>query len=200
MRPGFERSSQEVTVANQPLTLTVALEPLEVPGAEPSAGARQGSATDPQALLDRIKTLEQRIADLESGTVLSEPETRVKRIEVYVDKNGNEYDEPVAGRQEGGDLPARARLSPADDSARRSSRRSPTQNDQADRRSASSAASVTQFAQPDQGRPAGRRTATPTSSPRPTCSSRPASRSTRASSPTSSALSGAPPDARDSRR
>jgi hypothetical protein len=48
-------------------------------------------------LLARIKTLEQRIADLESGTVLSEPETRVKRIEVYKDKNGVEYDEPKEG-------------------------------------------------------------------------------------------------------
>src|SRR4029077_9700084 len=38
-----------------------------------------------------------RIADLESGTVLSEPETRVKRIEVYKDKNGVEYDEPKEG-------------------------------------------------------------------------------------------------------
>ena len=62
------------------------------------------------ALLDRIKTLEQRIADLESGTVLSEPETRVKRIEVYVDKNGNEHDEPVPGAEEAGHLPARTRL------------------------------------------------------------------------------------------
>jgi hypothetical protein len=96
---GYERSSQEVTVANQPQTLAVALVPLEVPGAAPSPAGTTGSASDPQALLDRIKTLEQRIADLEAGTVLSEPETRVKRIEVYVDKDGNEHDEPVPGAQ-----------------------------------------------------------------------------------------------------
>src|SRR6185295_1103916 len=96
---GFERSSQEVTVANQPQTLNVALDPLEVPGAAPSPAASTGSASDPQALLDRSKTLEQRIADLESGTVLSEPETRVKRVEVYVDKEGNEHDEPVPGAE-----------------------------------------------------------------------------------------------------
>jgi hypothetical protein len=93
---GFERSSQEITMAAQPLTVEVMLEPLELPGAEPVAGAA-GTASDTQQLLARIKSLEQRIADLESGTVLSEPETRVKRIEVYTDKNGNQYDEPAAG-------------------------------------------------------------------------------------------------------
>jgi len=93
---GFERSSQEVNVAAQPVSLEVTLEPLELPGAEPVAGAA-GTASDTQKLLARIKALEQRLADLESGTVLSEPETRVKRIEVYTDKNGNQYDEPATG-------------------------------------------------------------------------------------------------------
>jgi Carboxypeptidase regulatory-like domain len=98
--PGYERSSQEVTVANQPQTLALRLQPLEVPGAEtsPAAGAAGGqSAAEVQALIDRIKALEQRITDLESTTVLSEPETRPKRIEVYVDKNGNESEEPTPG-------------------------------------------------------------------------------------------------------
>jgi len=54
-------------------------------------------STDPQALLDRIKALEQRIKDLESSAVLSEPETRVKKVEVYVDKDGNLSDTPVEG-------------------------------------------------------------------------------------------------------
>ena len=48
------------------------------------------------ALLDRIEQLEKRLGDIESSAVLSEPETRVKRIEVYVDKNGVETDEPRA--------------------------------------------------------------------------------------------------------
>ena len=88
---GFGRSSQEVTVpVLAPIPIT--LETLEVPGGEATAA---GGATDTQALLDRIKALEQRIADLEANTILSEPETRVKRIEVYVDKNGNEHDEQV---------------------------------------------------------------------------------------------------------
>ena len=95
--PGFERSSQEVTVnAAQNLTLTLAR--LELPGAEPvSAVAAPGAVVDQQVLVDRIKTLEQRILDLESSTVLSDPVTRVKRIEVWVDKNGNEYDRAVPG-------------------------------------------------------------------------------------------------------
>jgi len=50
-----------------------------------------------QALLDRLDTLEQRLGDLETSAVLSEPETRVKRVEVWVDKNGNEYDQPTEG-------------------------------------------------------------------------------------------------------
>ncbi len=49
------------------------------------------------ALLDRIEELEKRLNDLESSAVLSEPETRVKRVEVYVDKNGVEYDTPQPG-------------------------------------------------------------------------------------------------------
>ena len=54
--------------------------------------------TDVQALLERIRALEQRLTEFESTTVLSEPETRVKRIEVYVDKNGVMYlTDPNAG-------------------------------------------------------------------------------------------------------
>jgi hypothetical protein len=53
--------------------------------------------TERLALLDRIEQLEKRLADLESSAVLSEPETRVKRVEVYVDKNGNEFENPTEG-------------------------------------------------------------------------------------------------------
>src|SRR5436190_3686514 len=82
---GFERSSQEVNVSNQPQTVAVTLQPLEIPGAEPAPRAGGATAAEVQALIGRIKTLEQRIADLESTAVLSEPEARPKRIEVYVD-------------------------------------------------------------------------------------------------------------------
>lgn len=94
--PGFERSSQAITVPGPNLSFALNLEPLVLPGAE-AAAPRVGEASDTQALLDRIKTLEQRLSELEAGTVLSEPETRVKRIEVYVDPSGNQHDEPVPG-------------------------------------------------------------------------------------------------------
>jgi len=52
---------------------------------------------DREELLRRIDELEQRVNDLESTAVMSEPETRVRRIEVWVDENGVEYDEPRPG-------------------------------------------------------------------------------------------------------
>jgi len=57
----------------------------------------QQSTTDPKALQERIDLLEKRLSELESSTVLSEPETRVKKKEVWVDENGLEHDEPVPG-------------------------------------------------------------------------------------------------------
>jgi hypothetical protein len=93
---GFERTSQTITVGNQAQNVTMTLTPLILPGAEESAAAAAGLA-DTQLLLDRIKQLEARITDLEAGAVLSEPETRVKRIEVYIDPNNNVHDEPVPG-------------------------------------------------------------------------------------------------------
>jgi hypothetical protein len=48
----------------------------------------------------RIQELEQRVNELESIAVLSEPETRVRRITVWVDENGVEHDEAVPGARE----------------------------------------------------------------------------------------------------
>ena len=62
-----------------------------------AATAAQAAEGERQELLEKIATLEQRISDLESNTVLSEPETRVRRVEVYVDPTGGEHDEPVPG-------------------------------------------------------------------------------------------------------
>ncbi len=65
---------------------------------EVNARLEAGDAdSDRAALLDRIELLEKRLADLESSAVLSEPETRVRRVEVFVDQNGNEFDQPTPG-------------------------------------------------------------------------------------------------------
>jgi carboxypeptidase family protein len=83
----FRREGVDVTV-DRTAEVNIALNPL---------GGSQVGDTERQALLERIATLEQRISDLESTTVLSEPETRVRRLEVFVDSNGDVHDEPVAG-------------------------------------------------------------------------------------------------------
>ena len=62
-----------------------------------AASAAAAAEFERQQLLERIATLEQRITDLESTTVLSEPETRVRRVEVFVDPSGDETDEPAPG-------------------------------------------------------------------------------------------------------
>jgi hypothetical protein len=68
--------------------------------APPRLEAQQESeAGDREELLDRIEQLESRLDELESTAVLSEPETRVRRIVVYVDENGVQYDEPVPGAE-----------------------------------------------------------------------------------------------------
>ena len=62
-----------------------------------AASAAQAAEGERLELLQKIATLEQRITDLESSAVLSEPETRVRRVEVFVDASGQEHDEPVPG-------------------------------------------------------------------------------------------------------
>jgi hypothetical protein len=62
-----------------------------------AASAAEAAEFERQQLLQRIATLEQRITDLESSTVLSDPETRVRRVEVFVDESGNETSGPAAG-------------------------------------------------------------------------------------------------------
>ena len=75
-------------VAGQTLELNIAMT---------AATASEAAEADRQALLERIATLEQRIGDLESSAVLSEPETRVRRVEVFVDESGAIQDEPIPG-------------------------------------------------------------------------------------------------------
>lgn len=52
-----------------------------------------------EALLKRINELEKRLVELEASTVLSDPETRVKRVEVFVDDNGIEHKTHIPGSQ-----------------------------------------------------------------------------------------------------
>jgi hypothetical protein len=61
------------------------------------AQSQPAVSADTQAIIDRLSALEERLGDLESKTVLSEPKTVVKQVQVYVDANGNEYDHPVDG-------------------------------------------------------------------------------------------------------
>ncbi|HEX4999752.1 MAG TPA: carbohydrate porin [Terriglobia bacterium] len=95
-QPAAQRNPQA------PAANTQAMPNMPMP-AGPTAGDPQNplgappDSTDPAALLDRIKRLEDRTTNLESSAVLSEPETRVKKVEVYVDKNGVQHDQPVDG-------------------------------------------------------------------------------------------------------
>ena len=82
IQPGVE------VVVDQTLALDIAMT---------AATAAEAADADRQALLERVATLEQRISDLESSTVLSDPETRVRRVEVFVDENGAIQDEPIPG-------------------------------------------------------------------------------------------------------
>ena len=74
--PGYGRYSQQITLpTNQ--TFNVKLDAFELPGAEEASPAASVNA-NAQVLQDRINALEQRVRDLESTTVLSDPETRTK--------------------------------------------------------------------------------------------------------------------------
>src|SRR5437867_5134592 len=101
--PGYGRSSQEVTLPTAQ-TFNVKLEVLDIPGAETAGGEAasaaakpSGSQPDNQALQAQVAALEQRVRDLEAGTVLSQPETRTRKTTVYIDKNSNIYDQPTPG-------------------------------------------------------------------------------------------------------
>lgn len=56
-----------------------------------------GAAPENKTVAARLNEMETRLNTVETTTVLSEPKTAVKQIQVYVDANGNEYDHPVEG-------------------------------------------------------------------------------------------------------
>jgi carboxypeptidase family protein/carbohydrate-selective porin (OprB family) len=65
------------------------------------AGAAQLADAERQELMQRIATLEQRLTDLETSAVLSEPETRVRKVDVFIDPTtGNIVDEGTPGAKE----------------------------------------------------------------------------------------------------
>jgi hypothetical protein len=83
----FRRQGVAVT-ENQTSQLDITLD---------AASAQQAADAERQELLQQLAELKQRVTDLESNTVLSEPETRVRRVEVFVDESGAEHDEQVPG-------------------------------------------------------------------------------------------------------
>ena len=82
----FRQAGVDV-IRDRPATFDVALD---------GNGASLANA-ERQELIQRIAVLEQRLADLESSAVLSEPETRVRRVTVFVDDNGNVLDTEAPG-------------------------------------------------------------------------------------------------------
>jgi hypothetical protein len=58
--------------------------------------AGQAPQQDVQSQIDDLRS---RLDELESTAVLSEPETRVRRIEVWVDENGTQYDQEMPGTE-----------------------------------------------------------------------------------------------------
>jgi hypothetical protein len=82
------------------------LRELQTPAASPepsaaSAAAPNAASQQQPALADRLASLEERLTELETRAVLSETTTYVKRVDVWVDDNGTEYDQPMPGtRQE----------------------------------------------------------------------------------------------------
>jgi hypothetical protein len=83
----FRRQGVQVT-ADQNAQLDITLD---------AASAAQAADGERQELLAQVAELKQRVTDLESNTVLSEPETRVRKVEVFVDANGQEHDTQVPG-------------------------------------------------------------------------------------------------------
>ncbi len=84
------------SVFNKRVALTTVATLIAALGLANGAQAQQ-PASDPKAMQERIDALEKRLSELESSAVLSEPETRVKKKDVWVDQNGVEHDEPVTG-------------------------------------------------------------------------------------------------------
>ena len=102
--PNRQTLLEHIGVLEQRLNQVRAAEPSEARGgtteaaeANEAEGAGGGQEPDLRALLERLDALEQRLSELETMAVLSEPETRVRRVEVWVDDDGIEHDQQVDG-------------------------------------------------------------------------------------------------------
>ena len=95
---GFGNDCRRMGSASVALALCSAATGVAQAQANQGAAAPAGNQRELE-MQERIDQLERRVGELESSTVLSEPETRVRRIEVYVDENGVEYTEPGPGRE-----------------------------------------------------------------------------------------------------
>ena len=90
-------ASEGVTVFRRPGVAVTADQNVPLDITLDAASAQQAAELERQELLQQVADLKQRVTDLESNTVLSDPETRVRRVEVFVDENGGEHDEQVPG-------------------------------------------------------------------------------------------------------
>jgi hypothetical protein len=68
-----------------------------MPGMVHAAPGAPPPAEPAQTLADRLAALEERLSSLETNAVLSVPKATVKQVEVYVDKDGNQFDTPQPG-------------------------------------------------------------------------------------------------------
>lgn len=98
-----QQTEQNQALLRRIAALEQRLAQLEQPGqgadVARNEAASTASASDGgmQAVMDRLDSLEQRLSDLEATAVLSEPKSIVKQVQVWVDDNGNQYDQPVEG-------------------------------------------------------------------------------------------------------
>lgn len=106
--PTIAQNRPQAIAQNRPQTQTEAalrqrIEALEerlrqIEADKSGGGApNQNTSSTAPALNERVEALEKRLSDLETSAVLSEPETRVRKKEVWVDANGIEYDTPMPG-------------------------------------------------------------------------------------------------------
>lgn len=96
------QAKADEAAATERQTLLQRLDAVEEQLRDEGAGSQQAEGegdVDLQEVLARLDELERRLSELETTAVLSEPETRVRRVEKWVDENGIEHDEPVEGAE-----------------------------------------------------------------------------------------------------